>query len=471
MNDKKNAIKSLQTVLRNVRYPDGHLNLKELSDGSAKEHLKVYHYIFLSYSAPLASEILIKYNQELSHKSDKLFIDGVYKLTRDMLCYVPKLTKDQFFQTNFAQQKCQMTLDIVKLVQQKCKSFPTPPHTHPTQITSETKPVTSSSSNSSISSSYQEESSSSSSQQQQKQQKPPTVQIKNHMMAAPLVHTANSNITSSWLASNLRSTKSFTSKSLTRPSSTVVVSKQQPQAAADAQTQQQQQHLEETINTLANTVQHLATVIGSFETRFEAIENSIASITSAQANIMPHTTAALVATDNNGTASTEKSIIKKIDNLAAKVTIIETDLILIKQQQQQQQQQQQHVHSYNQSGNADDTASYETPFVSFSHPNTEGQAGANCMSPTNFMTATTTNRIVNLEQFVMDNCKRNLDLNNESMLSNDSTPKFLGSKFSSIFDKDYASTNASQANCDSGDLARAKNLVMMAEKLITEVKI
>ena len=42
-----------------------------------------------------------------------------------MLAYVPKLNKDQFFQTSFATQKCQMTVDLIKLVQQKCKSFQT----------------------------------------------------------------------------------------------------------------------------------------------------------------------------------------------------------------------------------------------------------------------------------------------------------------------------------------------------------
>jgi hypothetical protein len=94
-----------------------------LNDGGVKEHLKIYHYIFLSFSPSLASEILNKHNLELNHKSDKCFVDGIYKLARDMLTYVPKLTKDQFFQTNFATQKCQMTIDLIKLVQQKCKSF------------------------------------------------------------------------------------------------------------------------------------------------------------------------------------------------------------------------------------------------------------------------------------------------------------------------------------------------------------
>ena len=76
-------------------------------------------------SPALASEILVKHNLELNGKSDKGFVDGIYKLARDMLTYVPKLTKDQFFQTSFATQKCQMTIDLIRLIQQKCKSFQT----------------------------------------------------------------------------------------------------------------------------------------------------------------------------------------------------------------------------------------------------------------------------------------------------------------------------------------------------------
>ncbi len=60
---------------------------------------------------------------ELNLKNDKMFMDGVYKLARDMLGYVPKLTRDQFFQTGFVQIKALMAVDIIELVQQKLKSL------------------------------------------------------------------------------------------------------------------------------------------------------------------------------------------------------------------------------------------------------------------------------------------------------------------------------------------------------------
>lgn len=60
---------------------------------------------------------------ELSSKNDKLFIDGIYKLVRDMFSYVPKLTKDQFFQTSFAQIKALMAAEIIEQVQEKLKAL------------------------------------------------------------------------------------------------------------------------------------------------------------------------------------------------------------------------------------------------------------------------------------------------------------------------------------------------------------
>jgi hypothetical protein len=85
--------------------------------------LKLHHYLFLDYSAHIASEIVNKHNMELNLKNDKMFIDGVYKLARDMLGYVPKLTRDQFFQTGFVQIKALMAVDIIEMVQQKLKSM------------------------------------------------------------------------------------------------------------------------------------------------------------------------------------------------------------------------------------------------------------------------------------------------------------------------------------------------------------
>lgn len=124
MGDKKNAIKKLQMTCRNIRLSPI-LDVREINLGSPKEYLRLYHHIFLDYNPALAAEILNKHGMELSSKNDKLFIDGIYKLVRDMFGYVPKLTKDQFFQTSFAQIKALMASDIIELILEKFRLTPT----------------------------------------------------------------------------------------------------------------------------------------------------------------------------------------------------------------------------------------------------------------------------------------------------------------------------------------------------------
>lgn len=90
--------------------------------GSPREYLKFYHYLFMDYSPVIAQEILTKHNMELNSKNDKAFIDGVYKLMRDMFDYVPKLTRDHFFSTGYSQVKANMTCEIIAHIQSKLKS-------------------------------------------------------------------------------------------------------------------------------------------------------------------------------------------------------------------------------------------------------------------------------------------------------------------------------------------------------------
>ncbi len=85
--------------------------------------MKIYHYIFLNYNPHIANEILNKHNLELTHKVDKYFIDGIYKLFRDMLNYTPKINKEQFIQTGFMVAKCNMCVDIIEFVKSKAKSM------------------------------------------------------------------------------------------------------------------------------------------------------------------------------------------------------------------------------------------------------------------------------------------------------------------------------------------------------------
>ena len=286
-------------------------------------------------------------------------------------------------------------------------------------------------------------------------------------------------ITSSRLASNLRSTKSFNSKSLTRathqtdspnPTHHQVAPSKPDQPIASTQ------NLEKTINNIANTIKNLADVVGSFEARFVNIENSIASLTSS-----PQLSNTVIEPINAAGLSNEKTIVKKLDNLSAKMTIIETDLMLLKQNPKSS--------SYNNNNsNADDTASYETPFVSFSQPNHDYPSD----SATN---NTNSNRIVNLDQFwtsksklssmsqgvLKENTNRHFSPEeettscetNDSLVSNDSTPKFINNKGANNLKSNFSGFNMmSESSNDASDaITRAKNLVLIAEKLNTKVKI
>ncbi len=91
--------------------------------GSPREYLKLFHYLFMDYSPLIANEILVKHNLELNTKNDKAFIDGVYKVIRDMFAYVPKINRDQFFTKGFAQVKAHMACEIIALIQGKLKSI------------------------------------------------------------------------------------------------------------------------------------------------------------------------------------------------------------------------------------------------------------------------------------------------------------------------------------------------------------
>lgn len=122
MGDRKNAMKKLQQAIKSVKYQPV-FDLKEMDIGSPREYLKFYHYLFLDYSPLLANEILTKHNMELNSKNDKSFIDGVYKLMRDMFNFVPKLTRDHFFIAGYAQVKAAMTCEIIALIQGKVKSL------------------------------------------------------------------------------------------------------------------------------------------------------------------------------------------------------------------------------------------------------------------------------------------------------------------------------------------------------------
>lgn len=121
MGDKQNTIKKLQSSVKSIKFADK-LDFEQVSNGQPKEFLKLYQYLFCEYSPVISAEVTGKHQVELAGKEDKPFMECVYRLIRDMFDYVPKLTRDQFFTTSYAQAKATMAIEIIDLVQKKLKT-------------------------------------------------------------------------------------------------------------------------------------------------------------------------------------------------------------------------------------------------------------------------------------------------------------------------------------------------------------
>ncbi|RNA09914.1 centrosomal of 44 kDa-like isoform X1 [Brachionus plicatilis] len=282
MGDKKNAIKKLQMTCRNIRLSPC-LDLKEINLGSPKEYLRLYHHVFLDYNPALAAEILNKHGMELSSKNDKLFIDGIYKLVRDMFGYVPKLTKDQFFQTSFAQIKALMASDIIELILERFKLTPT---------------------------------------------------VSKHKIIEN-----NENLESKELSCNPRQPSiprkpSVRSKNVSKPKEAVL--KEQQLNVDESRGQNTYENL---LNTLMEKINNLTFTFGNIVQRIDNIEEKIEEIKNQ---------------DKRQTYTGVESG-KNYENLSNRITIIESDLINVKQM----------VSRSMESNYTNETTTYETPSHSF----------------------------------------------------------------------------------------------------------
>ncbi|XP_063694857.1 centrosomal protein of 44 kDa-like [Bolinopsis microptera] len=119
--DLKNHGTRLQSLLRTTKYSTD-INYQSLFYGCPQEYLPLLHYLFQDYSLSF-SKYLLKQGYEMSGKSDKQFIDVVYKVLRDEFEYVPRLSKDKFFSNGFTEQKLILTNSIYQYVIDKCRSF------------------------------------------------------------------------------------------------------------------------------------------------------------------------------------------------------------------------------------------------------------------------------------------------------------------------------------------------------------
>ena len=72
----------------------------------------------MHYSLPLANWLMSQ-GYDLYGKSDLRFLGGMYLILRDVFNYRPKLSKQQFLTTGFAERKVILTYDLLLLCQAK----------------------------------------------------------------------------------------------------------------------------------------------------------------------------------------------------------------------------------------------------------------------------------------------------------------------------------------------------------------
>ena len=118
--DLKNQGTKLQSLLRTTKYPHV-INYSSLFYGYPQEFLPLLHYVFQHYSISFTKHLL-KRGYEMSGKSDKQFIDVVYKVLRDEFEYVPRLSKEKFFSNGYTEQKLILTSSAYQYVIDRCRS-------------------------------------------------------------------------------------------------------------------------------------------------------------------------------------------------------------------------------------------------------------------------------------------------------------------------------------------------------------
>lgn len=76
------------------------------------------HSALVQYSLPLAEWLLMQ-GYSLYGKSDLKFIEGVYRVLRQVFSYRPKLTREQFLAKGYTERKVMLTCDLLLLCQAK----------------------------------------------------------------------------------------------------------------------------------------------------------------------------------------------------------------------------------------------------------------------------------------------------------------------------------------------------------------
>ena len=115
--DIQNNFEKLRRLLIKVKYKP-YFDANRVMQGETSELLPMLHYVLLDCSR-LVARFLVEKGHDLYAKNDLRFVDGVFKIARNIFNYVPKITPAQFLGKGFAERKLLLLCDIITLCMSK----------------------------------------------------------------------------------------------------------------------------------------------------------------------------------------------------------------------------------------------------------------------------------------------------------------------------------------------------------------
>eukprot|EP00053_Salpingoeca_punica_P000543 m.29168 g.29168 ORF g.29168 m.29168 type:complete len:543 (-) comp10393_c0_seq2:154-1782(-) len=115
--DVQNNTGRMTQAYRRLGY-HGEIDLQMVAAGQPQAFLPLLHHALLCFSRELA-QTLVSRGHKLFGKTDLRFVEAAYKALRDEYAYVPRITKEQFFNAGFAEQKILFLTDVARLCEAK----------------------------------------------------------------------------------------------------------------------------------------------------------------------------------------------------------------------------------------------------------------------------------------------------------------------------------------------------------------
>ena len=110
------SLSKLKIELKQIKYPDlDEFNYKSAAEGDPRAFLPILHYSILNYSN-IVGKYFLDNGYELFSKSDKDFIEILFRAMINLFNFKVKLNSQQFFKLGFAEGKILYCVEIIRLV-------------------------------------------------------------------------------------------------------------------------------------------------------------------------------------------------------------------------------------------------------------------------------------------------------------------------------------------------------------------